>query len=207
MNSWSTKNIRMGALVLAILISALLTSCISVPKYTYAEYKKIKAINKVEDSEDIAEDLLADDNGNYDELQSFSSDLNDYYLYIEEFKSIYGKYTGELFTLFDDFDGEKEDINKKNQYADSIIEHEEGWISDLEELVAPDFLDDYHTIFIDYLNKEVLFYKYFLEADLEKANNSAQEADFLHERSFLELEAVEKIFNDRAEKLTLELPF
>lgn len=192
-----------GALVLIILMSTMLISCIGEPKYTYEEYKKIKAMN----GEDIAEDFLADDNAGKDELQSFSNDLNDYYLYIEEFKSIYDKYTNELFTLFDDFDGEKEDINKKNQYADSIIEYEEGWISDLEEIVVPGFLDDYHICFMDYLNSEVLYYKYFLGVDLEKANSSAQEADNLRERSFAELETVEKNFNDRAEELSLEPPF
>jgi len=201
---WSTKNIMVGALVSIILMSALLISCMSEPKYTYEEYKKIKAINADKDNGDKTEDFLADDN---DELQSFSRDLNYYYLYIEEFKSIYDRHTSELFILFDDFDGEKEDIDKKNQYADSIIAHEEGWIDDLEEIVAPDFLDTYHICFMGYLNKEVLFYKYFLEADLEKANSYAMEADDLCERSFVELEAVEKIFNDRAKKLSLEPPF
>ncbi len=184
-----------------------MVSCIGETKYTYEEYKKIKAMNTDKDSEDIAEDLLTEDNAGKDELQSFSNDLNDYYLYIEEFKSIYDRHTNELFTLFDDFDGEKEDINKKNQYAGSIIKHEEKWIADLEEIAVPGFLDDYHICFTDYLNNEVLYYKYFLEADLEKANNSALEADNLRERSFVELEKVEKKFNDRAEELSLEPPF
>jgi len=196
-----------GALVLIILMSTMLISCIGEPKYTYEEYKKIKAMNTDKDSEDIAEDFLADDNSEKDELQSFSNDLNDYYLYMKEFKSTYDRYTGELFTLFDDFDSEKEDINKKNQHAASIIEHEEGWISDLKEIVVPGFLDDYHIYFMDYLNNEVLYYKYFLEADLEKAYSSAQEADDLRERSFAELETVEKNFNDRAKELSLEPPF
>ena len=152
-------------LTLTILMSVLSISCLGEQKYSYEEYKKIKAMTTDKDSEDTAEDLLMDDN---DKLQSFSKDLNDYYLYTEEFKSIYDKHTSELFILFDDFDGEKEDINKKNQYADSIIEHEERWIADLEEIAVPDLLDNYHICFVDYLNNEVLFYKYFLEADLEK---------------------------------------
>ncbi|MCD4670991.1 MAG: hypothetical protein K8S14_11160 [Actinomycetia bacterium] len=188
-------------------MSTMLISCISEPKYTYEEYKKIKAMTTDKGREDIAEDLPADDNTGKDELHSFSNDLNDYYLYIEEFRSIYDRHTSELFILFDDFDGEKEDIDKKNHYADSIIAHEEGWIDDLEEIAVPGFLDTYHICFMDYLNKEVLFYKYFLEADLEKANDYAMEADDLRERSFVELEAVEKIFNDRAKKLSLEPPF
>ena len=203
----STKNIILGASVLIILMSAVLISCMGGPKYTYEEYKKIKAMNADKDGEDIAEDFLADDNAGKDELQSFSNDLNDYYLYVEEFKSVYDRYTSELFTLFDDFDSEKEDINKKNQYAGSIIEYEEKWIADLEENVATDFLDTYHIYYINYLNNEVLYYKYFLDADLEKANSSAQEADDLRERSSVELEAVEKIFNDRAEELNLKPPF
>lgn len=185
-------------------MSLLSISCLGEPKYSYEEYKKIKAMTTDKDSEDTAEDLLMDDN---DKLQSFSKDLNDYYLYTEEFKSIYDRHTSELFILFDDFDGEKEDINKKNQYADSIIEHEERWIADLEEIAVPDLLDNYHICFVDYLNNEVLFYKYFLEANLEKANSFAIKADNSRDRSFIELEDVEKIFNDRAEKLSIEPPF
>lgn len=183
----------------------LLLSCTSGPKYTYEEYKKIKAIDADKDGENIDEDHFEDDNS--DKLQSFTNDLNDYYQYIDGFKSIYDKHIAELFILFDDFDNEKEDIDKKNQYADSIIEQEEVWVSDLGELAAPDLLYDYHTIFIDYLNSEILFYKYFLEADLEKADSAAIEADDLRDRSFEELDAAEKDFNDRAVELSLEPPF
>jgi len=193
-------------LVLIILLSITLASCIGEPKYTYEEYKKLKAIGTDEDSGSIDEDFLVDDDGK-DELQSYSEDLNDYYLYIEEFKSIYDRYTNELFTLFDGFDNEKEDIDKKNQYANSIIDHEEKWITDLEEIKVPDFLENYHIYFIDFLNNEVLFYSYFVEADLEKANSSAQEADNAYGNSLIELEAVEKRFNDRAEKLNFDPPF
>ena len=112
-----------------------------------------------------------------------------------------------MFDLFDSFENEKEEINKKNQYANSIMEHEEKWITDLEKIKVPDFLEDYHIYFMDFLNNEVLFYKYFLETDLEKANSSEQEADNAYENSLVELEAVEKIFNDRAERLNLDPPF
>ena len=195
-------------LVLIILLSStILASCIGEPKYTYEEYKKLKAMDSDKDSDIITEDLPADDDASNDELQSYSNDLDDYYLYIEEFRSIYDRYTNELFNLFDSFDNEKEDIDKKNQYANLIMEHEEKWITDLEKIKVPDFLEDYHIYFIDFLNNEVLFYKYFLEADLEKANSSDQEADNAYENNLVELEAVEKIFNDKAERLNLDPPF
>jgi len=203
----ATKKYKIVILVLIILLSTILASCIGEPKYTYEEYKKLKAMDSDKDSEVITKDLLTDDDAGNDELQSYSNDLDDYYLYIEEFKSIYDRYTNELFTLFDSFDNEKEDIDKKNQYANLIIEHEEKWITDLEKIKVPDFLKDYHIYFIDFLNNEVLFYKYFLEADLEKANSSEQEADNAFRNSLVELEAVERIFNDRAERLNLDTPF
>ena len=204
----ATKKYKIVILVLIILLSStILASCIGEPKYTYEEYKKLKAMNTDKDSEVITEDLPAGDDTGNDELQSYSNDLNDHYLYIDDFKSIYDRYTNELFTLFDDFDNEKEDIDKKNQYANSIIDHEEKWITDLEEIKVPDFLEDYHIYFIDFLNNEVLFYKYFLEADLEKANSSEQEADNAYKDSLVELEAVEKRFIDRAERLNLDPPF
>ena len=204
----ATKKYKIVILLLIILLSfIILASCIGEPKYTYEEYKKLKAMDSDKDSEVITEDLLSDGDACNDELQSYSNDLDDYYLYIEEFKSIYDIYTNELFALFDSFDNEKEDINKKNQYANSIMEHEEKWITDLEKIKVPDFLEDYHIYFMDFLNNEVLFYKYFLETDLEKANSSEREADNEYENSLVELEAVEKIFNDRAERLNLDPPF
>ena len=190
-----------------MLLSVILASCIGEQKYTYEEYKKLKAMNADKSSEAITGDLLADDDTGSAESQSYSGDLNDYYLYIGEFRSIYDRYTNELFALFDSFDDEKEDIDKKNQYAGSIIDLEENWITDLEELEVPDFLEDYHIYFIEFLNNEILFYKYFLETDLEKADSSALEADNAYENSLIELELVEKSFNDRAEKLKIESPF
>ena len=203
----TTKKYKIVILVLIILFYITLASCIGVPKYTYEEYKKLKAMDTDKDSESIAEDFLADDNDGKVKLQSYSEDINDYYLYIEEFKSIYDRYTNELFTLFDGFDNEKEDIDKKNQYANSIIEYKEKWITDLEEIKVPDFLENYHIFFIDFLNNEILFYLYFLEADLDKADSSVQKADDSYGKSLIELKMVKESFNSRAEELDLDPPF
>ena len=138
------KKYKIVILVLIILLSITLVSCIGEPKYNYEEYKKLKAIGTDKGSEAITEDLLVDDDVGNDELESYSRDLDDYCSYMEEFKSVCNKYTNELFTLFDDFDNEEEDINKKNLYANLILEYEEKWITDLEEIKFPDFLEDYH---------------------------------------------------------------
>jgi len=201
------KKYKIVTVVLIILLSLTLTSCIGEPKYNYEEYKKLKATDTDKGSEAITEDLLVDDDVGNDELESYSRDLDDYCSYMEEFKSVCNKYTNELFTLFDDFDNEEEDIDKKNLYANLILEYEEKWITDLEEIKVPDFLEDYHIYFIDFLNNEVLFYKYFIEGDLEKANSLRQEPDNAYGNSLIELEAVEEGFNNRAEKLNLERPF
>ena len=77
----------------------ILTSCIGEPKYTYEEYKKLKAMDSDKDSEVITEDLLSDGDACNDELQSYSNDLDDYYLYIEEFRSIYDRYCSIYLTV------------------------------------------------------------------------------------------------------------
>ena len=48
-------------------------SCTGEPKYTYEEYKKIKALSTGKETEYITEDKL-EDNANKDKLQSFSDD-------------------------------------------------------------------------------------------------------------------------------------
>jgi len=65
----------------------------------------------------------------------------------------------------------------------------------------------YHDYFIGFLNNDVLYYKYFLEADLEKADDYSQKADEYYDKRLIELNALEKSFNERAESLGLELPF
>ncbi len=190
-----------------MLLSITLMGCTGEPKYTYEEYKKIKALSTEKETESIPEDKLEEDDASKDELQYFSDDLDDYNSYINEFTSIYDKYTDELFVLFDSFDNEQKDIDKKNQYANSIIDYEEKWIVDLNEIGVPDFLKKYHEFFIDFLNNEILYYTYFLEADLNKADISVQKADDSYGESLIELEAVKENFNSRAEQLNFDPPF
>jgi len=194
-------------MVLIIILLITLIGCTSEPKYTYEEYKKIKFLNADKESKSISENELEEDNSDQEELQSYYDDLNDYNSYIKEFTSIYNKYTNELFILFDNFDNEQQDIDKKNQYANSIIDYEEKWIADLNEFEVPVFLKDYRDFFIDFLNKEILFYTYFLEANLANADISLQEADDSYNKSLIELEVVKESFNDRSEKLNLDPPF
>ena len=197
----------MTSMVLIIILLITLIGCTSEPKYTYEEYKKIKFLNADKESKSISENELEEDNSDQEELQSYYDDLNDYNSYIKEFTSIYNKYTNELFILFDNFDNEQQDIDKKNQYANSIIDYEEKWIADLNEFEVPVFLKDYRDFFIDFLNKEILFYTYFLEANLANADISLQEADDSYNKSLIELEVVKESFNDRSEKLNLDPPF
>ena len=126
---------------------------------------------------------------------------------MEEFRFIYDKYSDELITLIDNFGNETQDLEKKNQHANSIIDCEEKWIADLKEIKVPDFLKKYHDFFLDYLGSEILFYRYFVEADLDEANISEEKADDSYEKSLIELESVKENFNSRAENLNLDPPF
>ena len=194
-------------MILIIISFITLIGCTGELKYTYEEYKKIKFLDAGKESEFIPENELEEDNLNQEELQSYLDDLNDYNSYIKKFTSIYDKYTNELLALFDSFDNEQQDIDKKNQYANSIIDYEEKWIADLNEFEAPSFLKKYSNFFIDFLNNEILFYTYFLEADLVNVDISIQEADDSYNKSLIELEAVKESFNDRSEKLNFDPPF
>ena len=207
MNSIIKKKYKVAFIVLIILITVSLISCAGEPKYTYEEYKKIKAIDRKENSGSTDIKVTKDEYPNEDELQSYFDDLNDYNLYMEEFRFLYDKHAKEILLLSGGFDNETEDLEKKNQYAYSIIDLEEKWIIDLEEVEVPEYLKVYNDYFIGFLNNNVLFYKFFLEADLEKANGSSVEADDFYEKSLMELETIEKNFNNRAKSLNLEIPF
>jgi hypothetical protein len=202
-----SKKYKIAAVILITILSIISIGCAGEPKYTYEEYKKIKSIDTGKESESISENELEESSSDQEELQSYYDDLNDYNSYMNEFKSIYDKYTNELLALFDSFDNEQQDLDKKNQYANSIIDYEEKWIADLNELETPDLLKQYSDLFIDFLDNEILYYSYFLEADLANADISAQEASDSYNKSLTELEAVKESFNDRSEKLDLDPPF
>lgn len=201
------KKYKIPAVILTILLSIILIGCTGEPEYTYEEYKKIKFLEEDKESKPISESELEEDNSDQEELQSYYDDLNDYNSYMKKFTSIYDEYSNELLTLFENFDNEQQDIDKKNQYANLIIDYEEKWIADLNELETPDLLKQYYDLFIDFLDNEILFYSYFLEADLDNADISVQEANNSYEKSSIELEAVKESFNDSAEKLNLDPPF
>jgi len=203
----TSKKYKIAVIVLVIISFMILIGCTGEQKYTYEEYKKIKFLDAGKKSGSASENELEEDNLNQDELQSYSDDLNDYNSYMKEFTSIYDTYANELLTLFDGFDNEQQDIDKKNQYAASIIDYEEKWIADLNELEVPGSLKEYSGFFIDFLNNKISFYTHFLEADLANADISLQEANNSYEKSSIELEAVKESFNDRAEKLNLDPPF
>ena len=73
----TSKKYKITVILLTILLSITLMSCTGEPKYTYEEYKKIKALSTGKETEYITEDKL-EDNANKDKLQSFSDDLGDY---------------------------------------------------------------------------------------------------------------------------------
>lgn len=69
----------------------LLTSCIGSPKYTYEEYKKLKAFNEKKDVETVEDDK--DENEGLTDLEVFYKDLDSYNSFISDFMAIYDNYS------------------------------------------------------------------------------------------------------------------
>ena len=196
-------------IILTILIlSSFIFGCSSESKYTYEEWEKIKALREKEGSEDYKpEEILDKDNEINDELYNYNQDLKDYNGYIEECRLVYDRHYEAIINLSDSFDGEQEDLDIKNSYAQLIIDEEEEWISELSDIDVPYFLINHNDYLLEFLNNNKLFYVYFLESNLDEANKFAQKADLAYEKSEDELIIVKGDFNKRAQGLGLLQPF
>jgi len=196
-------------IILTILIlSSFMFGCSSESKYTYEEWEKIKALREKEGSEDYKpEEILDKDNEIKDELYNYNQDLKEYNTYIEECRLVYDRHYEVIINLSDSFDGEQEDLDIKNSYAQSIINEEEEWISELSDIDIPYFLINHNDYLLEFLSNNKLFYVYFLESNLDEANKFAQKADLAYEKSEDELIIVKGDFNKRAQGLGLPQPF
>jgi len=196
-------------IILTILIlSSFIFGCSSEPKYTYEEWEKIKALREKEGSEYYKpEEILDKDNEINDELYNYNQDLKDYNGYIEECRLVYDRHYEAIINLSDSFDGEQEDLDIKNSYAQLIIDEEEEWIYELSDIDVPYFLINHNYYLLEFLNNNKLFYVYFLESNLDEANKFAQKADLAYEKSEDELIIVKEDFNKRAQGLGLPQPF
>jgi len=196
-------------IILAILIlSSFIFGCSSESKYTYEEWKKIKALREKEGGEDYKpEEILDGDNEIKDELYNYNQDLKEYNTYIEECRLVYVRHYEVIINLSDSFDGEQEDLDVKNSYAQLIIDEEEEWISELIDIDVPHFLNNHNDYLLEFLNNNKLFYVYFLDSDLDEANEFAKKADLAYGESEDELIRVKGNFNKRAQGLGLTQPF
>ncbi|HHT79486.1 MAG TPA: hypothetical protein GXZ93_06830 [Actinobacteria bacterium] len=194
----------LGTLLLISLI--LLTGCVSVPKYTYEEYKKIKALEGKEGKES-SENSMETDNGVSDDLEVFYKDLDAYNNFISEFTGIYSKYYNMLLPLFDNFDSEQEDFDKKTQYAKSIISIHRDWLEEIKEVSVPDIMNKYNGLFRKYLEKEILFYESILRNDIELTEKYQIEASEIYDNIEDELQRIKNNFNSKSSELNIEKPF
>ena len=194
----------LGTLLLISLI--LLTGCVSVPKYTYEEYKKIKALEGKEGKES-SENSMETDNGVSDDLEVFYKDLDAYNNFISEFTGIYSKYYNMLLPLFDNFDSEQEDFDKKTQYAKSIISIHRDWLEEIKEVSVPDIMNKYNGLFRKYLEKEILFYESILRNDIELTEKYQTEASEIYDNIEDELQRIKNNFNSKSSELNIEKPF
>lgn len=193
----------------AFFLILFLVSCSGLPKYTYEEYKKLKAFGESKsgqhetlssgktDMEDIDEDIKQ-------QIQSYYDDVNYYNSYISEFRNIYNKYSALLLPAIDGFDSEQFDIDKKNDYARLIKLHMNDWARELEKLYIPGIVGNYHEYIMQYLDNEILFYSNFLDGDAESAEKHQEEANKAYNNSTLELQDIEAELEKRAQMLQLE---
>ena len=182
-----------------LILSIILSGCSTGTKYTYEEYKKIKAMEDNNSDDDKAQ--IADDE------EAYSMQLSDFYAYLEEFRTIYTEHNNKLQPLMDSFDDEIQEIEKKKEYAEQIIDIEQDWISDLNNISVPDFVSSYHEYFQDFLNNERKFYEYFLEEDLDNADDFALRSSESFNNSLIEMEEIKNRFNARASELGVDAPF
>ena len=194
------------AALLLLISFTLFTGCTGLPKYTYEEYKKIKAFNENKGTE-TAKDDTGSNNENLSDLEMFYKDLDSYNNFITDFNVIYNKYSDLLLPLFDSFDNEQEDLDKKNQCAESIMLHQNNWLEEIKEMDIPDIMTTYHDYFQKYLEKEVIFYESFLNGDEELLEKYQLEANEMYENMEEELQRIEKSFNTREAELGVEQPF
>ena len=206
-SSFSKNMIKKAVIFFLITLIIPMTGCTGAPKYTYEEYKKIKAINRNGGDYSDENYTAKIENKAEDGLQLYYNDLGDYEFYIEDFKTLYDKYSGLMIPVIDNFDNEQENINKKNEYAELLRRYLDGWLDDLDDLDTPDIMLRYHDYILSYLNKEILFYDSFLEGEAELVDKYQQEANEAYENSEEELKDVKLDLNNRAQKLGIEPPF
>jgi len=200
--------------ILPLMISAsllltffiLFTGCTGIPKYTYEEYKKIKAIEGKKDT-GLSEDNTEISNADLSELEIFYKDIDSYNIFISDFTNIYNKYYDLLLPLFDSFDEEQENIDKKTRYAESIIVCHNDWRDEIKEMYVPDFMIVYHNFFQEYLEKEILFYECILEDNIELTEKYQIEASEIYENMEKELKNIKNSFNAKSSELNIEKPF
>jgi len=191
--------------LLLLIFLILFTGCTGSPKYTYEEYKKLKALDEKKGIETIDDDK--NNNKNLSDSDVFYKDLDSYNNFISDFKAIYNNYSDLLTQLFDSFDNEQSDLDKKNQYAESIIINLQKWLEEVKEINTPELMIAHRDYFQKYLENEILFYKSFINGDIELLEKYQIEAANMYTSTEEELQRIEESFNSKALQLGIEQPF
>ena len=192
--------------VLLIMLASFFAGCQAVPKYTYEEYKKIKAFNENKQTSGEAGSALGSEEG-LDDFELFYRDLEQYNTFISGFTVIYNKYLGLLLPLIDSFDAEQEDMDLKKQYAGSMMDNYSQWLGEIKEMDVPGLIETYHGYFKDYLEIEILFYENFLSGDALLSEKYQADANEMYGTVKEELESIESQFDQRAAGLGIEPVF
>ncbi len=197
-------SLKKAVLLLLVGVMLLPVACMGEPTYTYEEYLKRKAFQQRQQEGtqiDVGQDQIEQ------ELAAFENDLNGYELYIREFSDLYQAHAQHMDPLYDRFDGEQEDLDRKNAYAQQIKQHLDEWYQDLNMLVTADIMEGYHQYMLGYLENEIGYYESFLEGDSALAEQYMLNASLAMENGSQKLEAIESDLNQRAQQLGMEPPF
>ncbi len=187
------------AILTILILPSLIFGCSGETKYTAAEWEKIKALrNKGKEQQVVLEE---------DKVESYYKKLEEYNNYVKECINMHYKYYETISRLTDYFNNENNDLDKKNNYAELIIDEEKKWISDLNKIEVPYFLNNYNNYLLEFLNKDKLFYVYFSKSYVDEADRFANEADLANDNGIEELDRVQQNFNKEAKELGLPEPF
>jgi len=112
------------------------------------------------------------------------------------------------------FNSEIDNPNKQLQYSELLIEKYNAWYDDLSSVKVPDFLMDFYIDRLEFLEKQELACRIYIDTiehndinGLKDFDKLISEAQTIYIKSVKELDIIMENFNDEAEELGLTKPF
>ncbi len=119
-----------------------------------------------------------------------------------QYSIIRNRYSIEIEKLIRDFDDEKNDINKKIEYAGMLEERYSRIYEEFSKLKIADFLKEIHGYELEHLFREKLLFASFIDlADKNELNNISRESNKAHTKFLKCLEKLEQNLKFRIEDI------